>query len=267
MKSLASDSPNHSLLPISVVIIALNEARNIGDCIDSVRGARQVVVLDGGSRDATVAIATAKGAQVSVNSEWAGFGVQKNRALALANQPWILSLDADERVTPELWREIEMVIARGHLCAVQLPRLTQFCGQWIHHCGWTPDYVTRLWPKGAGQFTDDLVHERVVTKNLPSQRLHHVVLHYSYPTPSHYWNKLSQYSQAWALQRHLEQKTTSMTRAYLSGIYAFLKSYLWRCGFLDGAMGLVVCSMQAQAAFGKYLTLYCLQRQSHKQLK
>jgi glycosyltransferase involved in cell wall biosynthesis len=262
MKSTLCSTPTPQSLPLSVIIITYNEASNIGDCIASVSFARQVVVLDGASTDDTVHLARALGAEVHVNTPWPGFGAQKNRALALANQPWVLSLDADERVTPELAQEIEQIVSNNQPLSVSVPRLTEFFGHRIHHCGWTPDYVTRLWPRGNGQFSDDRVHERVVTSGIPARRLTHSLLHYSYPTPAHYWHKLSSYSQAWAEQRHAKGVRTSLARAFLSGVFAFLKSYIWRLGFLDGAMGLVVCTMQAQAAYGKYLTLYCLQRQA-----
>lgn len=247
-------------LALSVIIITYNEAHNIADCIASVAFARQVVVLDGGSTDDTVARARAMGAEVHISPSWPGFGAQKNLALNRADQPWILSLDADERVTPQLGLEIAQVVGANLPLSVVLPRLTEFCGVQIRHCGWTPDYVIRLWPRGKGQFSDDIVHERVVTNGLQTRRLAHPLLHYSYPTPAHYWHKLSSYSQAWAAQRHAKGVTTTLARAFLSGFMAFLKSYIWRLGFLDGAMGLVVCTMQAQAAYGKYLTLYCLQR-------
>ena len=254
----SSDRPD-----LSVVIIALNEAANITDCILSASFASQVVVLDGGSTDDTVALARKAGAQVVVEPDWQGFGIQKNRALALARQGWILSLDADERVSDELAAEITQFIrVQPDNVVAEIPRLTQFCGQWIRHCGWYPDRVRRLWPRGKCQFSDDLVHERLVTHEMKVLRLKRPLLHYSYPSPEHYWNKLSRYSQAWALQRYTQGKTTSIARAALSGWLAFLRSYVLRLGFLDGSLGFAVCVMQAQAAFGKYFTLYCLHRQS-----
>lgn len=256
--SLSSDKPD-----LSVVIITMNEAANIADCIQSVSFASQVVVLDGGSTDNTVDLARKAGAQVVVASDWQGFGIQKNRALALAEHSWVLSLDADERISAELAAEItEFIRVQPPNVAAEIPRLTQFCGQWIRHCGWYPDRVCRLWPRGTCQFSEDLVHERLVTHQMMVLRLKQSLLHYSYPTPEHYWDKLSRYSRAWALQRYTQGKTTSMTRAAMSGWVAFLRSYVLRLGFLDGSLGFAVCVMQAQAAFGKYFTLYCLHRQS-----
>lgn len=246
---------------LSVIVITRNEAANLRACLDSVAFADEKIVVDNASTDATVAIARACGAAVTHTDDWPGFGIQKNRALALATGDWVLSIDADERVTPELALQIQDAMASGRAQAFEIPRLTRFCGQWIHHCGWTPDYVLRLFRRGTARFSDDLVHERVIAVGGRPQRLSSPLLHESYPTPAHYWRKLEAYSHAWATQRHAEGRTTSMTRAALSGWVAFVRSYVLRLGFLDGAMGFAVCTMQAQAAFGKYFALYCLNRQ------
>lgn len=244
---------------LSAIIITRNEASNMGDCLKSLAFVDEVIVLDHESSDDTVQIARAAGAIVHVVGDWPGFGPQKNRALALATSDWILSIDADERVTDLLAAEIQNKLALGQQEAFEMSRLTQFCGQWIHHCGWTPDRVTRLFKRGTARFSDDLVHERVLlASDARMGRLKAPLLHFSYPTPAHYWRKLEQYSQAWAQQRFVRGQTTSMWRAGLAGVVAFLRSYLLRLGFLDGAMGFAVCTMQAQAAFGKYFALYCL---------
>jgi len=250
------------LAGLSVIVITLNEATNIAACLRSVAFADEVIVLDSGSTDNTCALARSLGAQVHHSVDWQGFGVQKNRALALARQPWILSIDADERVPYELAVQIQQAIHNDECLAFELPRLTQFCGQWIRHCGWTPDRVLRLFRRGSAEFSSDLVHERVMLKSGAIGRLKNPLLHYSYPTPSHYWQKLESYSQAWARQRYLQGQKTSMTRAAISAVVAFIRSYVFRLGFLDGAMGFAVCTMQAQAAFGKYFALYCLHQKN-----
>lgn len=249
-----------TLTGLSVIVITHNEAANIEACLRSVAFADEVIVLDSGSSDSTQALAAEMGAQVHRTPDWPGFGVQKNRALALATRPWVLSIDADERVPDVLARQIRDAVAAGEHVAYELPRLTQFCGRWIYHCGWTPDRVLRLFRRDSATFSEDLVHERVVLKFGTVGRLTQPLLHYSYPTPAHYWRKLESYSQAWARQRHAQGQKTSMTRAAVSGVVAFIRSYLVRRGFLDGAMGFAVCTMQAQAAFGKYFALYCLQQ-------
>jgi glycosyltransferase involved in cell wall biosynthesis len=263
---------------LSVILITNNEAGNILDCLASVSFADQIVVVDSDSTDNTVALAKSVGAQVLQTADWPGFGAQKNRALDLATGDWVFSIDADERVTPELAEQLKAAINIGYQTdskndsnidnirnkdirqhdAYEIPRLTQFCGQWIRHCGWTPDHVLRLFKRCSARFSNDLVHERLVQSQGTCGKLTTPMSHYSYPTPASYWRKLDQYSQAWAKQRYLEGKKTSMVRATMSGVAAFVRTYFLRLGFLDGALGFAVCTMQAQSAFGKYFTLYCL---------
>lgn len=207
---------------LSVILIANNEANNILDCLASVSFADQIIVVDSGSTDNTVELARSAGAHVVQTSDWPGFGVQKNRALDLATCDWVFSIDADERVTPELAEQLKAAInfeakfdfendsksnkqIHQH-DAYEVPRLTQFCGQWIRHCGWTPDHVLRLFKRGRARFSNDLVHERLVQSQGTCGKLTNPMLHFSYPTPASYWRKLDQYSQAWAKQRHLEAK-------------------------------------------------------------
>ncbi len=249
-------------MTLSVIIITKNEEANLQACLESVRFADQWVVVDNASTDSTRAIASAFGAEVTQTETWPGFGPQKNLALDLATHEWVLSLDADERVTPELAAEIAQQLHKPTADAFEIPRLTQFCGQWIHHCGWTPDPVLRLFRRGKARFSDDLVHERVVLDAGRPSRLTSRLLHYSYPTPAHYWRKLEHYSLAWAEQSHARGRSSSMPRAVTSGLMAFVKSYFFRLGILDGSMGFAVCAMQAQAAFGKYFTLYCLNQKN-----
>ncbi len=260
---------------LTVIVIAKNEAHNIAECLQSVQFAQQIVVVDGGSTDSTVSLAQAQGATVTVCSDWQGFGAQKNRALALAQHEWVLSLDADERVPERLALEIQAALAKaevldGHFKvpadAFDIPRLTQFCGAWIHHCGWTPDRVCRLFRRSQFRFSDDWVHERLVphgrgqSNKATVGRFTTALLHYSYRTPADYWKKLQHYSHDWAIQRHAQGQVTTLWRAVASGGIAFVRSYIVRLGFLDGAMGFAVCAMQAQAAYGKYFELYCLCR-------
>ena len=257
-------------MKLSVVIIASNEASNLDACIQSLSGVDECVVVEHGSTDNTVEIARCLGVRLLQTPDWPGFGPQKNRALNAATGEWILSIDADERVTPELALEITAALqnarATGRDIAFEIPRLTQFCGVWIRHCGWTPDYVLRLFKRGQARFSDDLVHEKLQLLSADTRvvRLKNPLLHYSYPTPEHYWRKLQRYSQDWARQRHASGQKTSIARAALSAMTAFVRSYVFQLGFLDGAMGFAVCTMQAQAAFGKYFELYCLGRQHEK---
>jgi glycosyltransferase involved in cell wall biosynthesis len=247
-------------MSLSVIIITRNEAGNIGHCLDSVSFAEEWIVLDYASTDETVAIAKAKGARVIETQDWPGFGPQKNRALSEAQCQWVLCLDADERVSPELAEAIQRVVAQGSDQIYAFSRRTQFCGRWIKHSGWTPDYVCRLFQRSQARFSQDKVHERLVPyEPLPTKYLSGYLWHYSYPGPEAYWRKLQTYSRAWAEQRFSQGSTSSMWRACFSGFFAFIRSYIFRLGVLDGAMGLAVCVMQAQAAFAKHFHLYFLQ--------
>ncbi len=246
-------------MPLSVIIITRNESANIVACIESVAFADEVIVLDGQSTDDTVSLAQNLGAKVFIADSWEGFGPQKNKALGFASHDWVLSLDADERVSVKLSLEIQQTLSQPSFSLYDIPRLTNFCGQWIHHCGWRPDRVTRLFQRHTARFSDDVVHEKVLSlQGQPRGRLKQSLLHFSYPCAQSYWRKLQVYSQAWAAQKFAQGHTTTMSRAVGSGLVAFIKSYIFRLGFLDGAMGLAVCILQGQAAYGKYFTLYCL---------
>jgi glycosyltransferase involved in cell wall biosynthesis len=247
-------------MSLSVIIITRNEANNIGPCLDSVSFAKERIVLDYASTDDTVTIAKAKGARVIETQDWPGFGPQKNQALGEAQYQWVLCVDADERVSPELARAIQRVVVQGDDGIYACSRRTQFCGRWIKHSGWAPDYVCRLFPRSRARFSEDKVHERLVSyEPLPTKYLSGYLWHYSYPGPEAYWRKLQTYSTAWAEQQFSQGATSSMWRACFSGVFSFVRSYIFRLGLLDGAMGFAVCVMQAQAAFAKHFHLYFLQ--------
>ena len=224
------------------------------------------MVLDSASVDDTASIAASCGAHVIQAVDWQGFGIQKNRALQAATCDWVLSLDADEQLTPALEQEIQSEISKAEKqsasVVLAIPRLTNFCGVWIRHCGWTPDYVNRVFMRGRASFSNDLVHERLLfdDKTTTIVRLKNPILHYSYANPTVVWSKLQRYSVEWATQKYAEGKRASVSRAALSGFAAFIKSYVFRLGFLDGSMGFAVCTLQAQFAFGKYFQLHCMGR-------
>ena len=171
----------HQRPTLSAIVITRNEAHNLRDCLQSLQGwVDEVIVVDSQSTDGTPAIAQQLGAKVAQPPDWPGFGPQKNRALDLATCDWVFSIDADERVTPELAQEIQQVLQAGHAgVAYKLPRLSSYCGKFIHHAGWQPDYVLRVFKRGSAKFSDDLVHERVVTDQKVLALQHHL-LHYSY---------------------------------------------------------------------------------------
>ncbi|WP_353191339.1 glycosyltransferase family 2 protein [Pandoraea pnomenusa] len=242
-------------MPLTVTILTRNERHNIAECIASVQSfASQIVVVDNASTDGTADIARAAGAEVHVTPDWPGFGPQKNRALSYATQPWVLSLDADERVTPESAAEIATAVANGANGAhagYRMPRLSQFLGQWVKHCGWYPDYVLRLFRRDAGRFSDNLVHERVIVEGEIGTLTHHL-LHYSYTEARQVDDKVQRYARAGAKEMALRGKRVSPLKPWINGGWAFVRTYVLRRGFLDGATGAAIARMNARSAFLKY---------------
>jgi len=258
-------------LDLSVILITRNEAAHIGDCIDSVLPlAAQIVVVDSGSTDDTVQIARAKGATVVVTQDWPGFGPQKNRALDLATQSWVLSIDADERVTPELAQEIRRVIggqqasdasakaqATPNQNAYKMARLSNFCGHWIRHSDWWPDYVVRLFRRGTARFSDAIVHERVEAHgNIGLLRAH--LLHYSYPDMDHAMHKMIRYASDAARMMHARGRRASICSAIGHATWTFVRTYILKRGFLDGRAGFMIAAMNAMGSFLRYATLMLL---------
>ena len=249
---------------LSVILITRNEAHNLEACLKSLQGlADEIVVVDTRSSDETVAIAQRFGATVSQPDDWPGFGPQKNRALALATHPWILSIDADERVTPELAAEIQQAMARNDFAAYTMGRLSWYCGKFIQHAGWRPDYVLRLFRRDCAQFSNDLVHERVMTQQ-PVGQLHHHLLHYSYQDFSQVLAKVDAYSSAAAQQAFNRGERGSMGKAIGHGAWAFVRTYVLRAGFLDGAHGLALAISNAETSYYKYVKLWAMAQPAPK---
>jgi glycosyltransferase involved in cell wall biosynthesis len=245
---------------LSVIIITRNEAANIRACIASVAWADEIVVVDSGSRDDTVSIAQEMGAKVYMHADWPGFGPQKNRALDYATCDWVFSIDADERITPDLRTEIEQAMCECNADGYYCPRLSQFCGTFIHHCGWYPDYVLRLFKRGAGRFSDSLVHESVLLEG-KAAKLKNPLLHYSYLTSDDVERKVEHYSNAAAQQMLAAGKRSGWMGAVTRGGWAFLRTYVLRLGVLDGTAGWKIASMNARTTYLKYSRLAKLHMQ------
>lgn len=245
---------------LSVTVITKNEARNIQDCLRSVAFADEWVVVDSGSTDDTVALARALGAQAVTSADWQGFGVQKNRALALASSDWVLSLDADERVTPQLQAAIRAAMAAPAFDVYCFPRLSSYCGQQMRHSGWYPDRVTRLFRRGCGEFSADLVHERLLATG-PVGVLEGDLLHESFRDFEAVLDKVNRYSTAGAENLLAKGRRASLGKAIGRGLWAFIRSYVLRRGFLDGRMGLVLAISNAEGTYYRYLKLWLLQRE------
>jgi len=238
--------------PVSVIIPARNEERNIGDCIAGVSWAAEIIVLDSGSRDRTREIAAAAGAIV-IETEWVGYGRTKNIGLARASQEWILWLDADERVTPELGSEIRTLVGLpGRVPdSYEVARRAYFLGKWIRHCGWYPGYVVRLFRKKAGKFSEREVHEFVEAPP-PHGRLRNDLLHYTDETLYHYLRKFNEYTTLAALDGEKGRKRAAVSDLLFRPPFMFLKMYIFRLGFLDGLHGLVLSLLSSAYVFVKY---------------
>lgn len=242
---------------LSVTVITKNEAHNIEACLRSIAFADEVIVLDSGSTDATVQLAVSMGAKVSVNSHWQGFGVQKNRALALASGQWILSIDADERLSVELQSEIQKTLENPVADAYCFPRLSSYCGQYIRHSGWYPDHVTRLFRRDAACFSNDIIHEKLVVKGQVRQ-LRNRLLHESFQNFETVLDKIDRYSTAGAQSLFSKGRTSSFPQALSHGFWAFIRTYFLQLGFLDGWMGLALAISNAEGTYYRYLKLWLL---------
>lgn len=242
-------------MKVSAVIISRNEEAMIGDCLASVSWADEIVVLDSGSGDRTVEIAAAHGARVVQGGDWPGFGPQKNRAIALATGDWILSLDADERVSPELRDEILATISAGDArAAYDIPRLSSYCGRFMRHGGWWPDHVTRLFQRGRARFSDDLVHERLIVEgNIGRLRNH--LLHIAFENLEEVLEKVNRYSSSGAEMAWARGRTGSLSGAVLRGLWAFARTYFLKAGFLDGREGFMLAVSNAEGTYYRYLKL------------
>ena len=244
---------------LSVIVITKNEAHNIGDCLASVSFSDECIVVDSGSTDDTASLAREKGAKVEIFPDWPGFGAQKNRALALATGDWVLSVDADERVTSELRAEIEATIASASFDAYSFPRLSSYCGQTMRHSGWYPDRVTRLFKRGVARFSDDLVHEKLLTSG-PVGKLRRAIAHESYRNLEDVLTKTNRYSSAGAAGLHRRGKPSSLGIALGHGAWAFIRTYFLRLGLLDGKLGFVLAVSIAEETYYRYLKLWLLNR-------
>jgi glycosyltransferase involved in cell wall biosynthesis len=241
--------------PISVCLIAGNEAHRISHTLESIAGwaAEIIVLLNVEVNDGTDRIAESFGARV-FREPWKGFIGQKNSAAEKCTQPWLLNLDADEVVTPELRKEITALLASGQPshAAYEFPRCTLYCGRWIRHGDWYPDRVRRLWRQKSARWAGDEPHARLEVSG-GIGRLHSDLLHYSADTINHQVAKTVQYADAFvrvAGQNHLP---VTFLDLFLRPVWRFFRGYLLRLGFLDGWQGFAIAWMTAFYTFLRYV--------------
>ncbi len=227
---------------LSVVIIAHNSESVIADAVRSAAFADEVLVVDSGSDDNTVALAEKHGARV-IDQPWLGFGRQKQTGVDKAKNDWIFILDSDEQITPELQSEIEDVLKSPVHKGYLVPRLNRFFGKYIRHGGLYPDRTIRLFNRKHGRFTDDEVHESVVINGKTGVLKNHM-LHRAYDSIDQFIEKQNRYSSLGAKPNFL--------KAVVSPCWTFLDMYLFRLGFLDGKHGFIIARLYAQYTFWKY---------------
>jgi glycosyltransferase involved in cell wall biosynthesis len=243
--------PERQVPRLSAIIIAKNEARNIGACLDSLAFCDERIVVDGDSEDGTAGIARAKGVRVAT-AAWRGFGAQKNFALSLASGDWVLSIDADERVTAALAHAIADAIGRQEADGYEMPRRSSFLGREMRHSGWSPDYVLRLFRRGRAHFSDDLVHERVVCDGKVG-RLAAPLLHYPVIGLEDAVGRMDRYSTAGAEMLLGAGRRVSFASGIAHGLWSFLRTYFWRLGFLDGREGFLLAVANAEGTYYRYM--------------
>ena len=246
---------------VTVTIITKNEAAHIGAAIDSASWADEIIVVDSGSSDDTVALASARGVRVESRT-WTGWVDQKNFAASLAANDWIFSLDADERVTPALAHEIKGLLhADPPHAAYKVPRVTFHLGRWIRTTDFYPDYQTRLYDRRAARWTGLYVHESV-TAGGPLGQLTQELQHYSYDDLSDHLDRINAYSTLAARQMYERGRRAGTFDLLVQGPAAFLRNYLLRRGVLDGSAGLVLSIINAYSVFLKFAKLWELQREA-----
>jgi glycosyltransferase involved in cell wall biosynthesis len=245
--------------PVSVTIITLDEADHIADAIDSAAWADEIVVVDSGSRDGTADIARTKGVRVETRT-WPGYSEQKNFAAGIARNDWILSLDADERITPALADEIRTLLrAEPPRRGYRMPRVTFHLGRWVRTTDFYPDYQTRLYDRRGARWRGKYVHESVAVDG-PVGQLTQELLHYSYRDLRDHLDRINHYTSLAAKQMHEDGRHAGALDLLLHPPAAFVRNYFLRRGFLDGGVGLTLSLVNSYSVLLKFAKLLELQR-------
>lgn len=242
---------------LSVVIITLNAAAALRPCLESARFADEILIVDSGSSDATLELAAQFGARV-LCQEWLGFGAQKQFAVMQAANDWVLCLDADERVTPELQASIQAVLAAPAHGAYRFPRRNRFLGRYLRHGEGYPDWSLRLFDRRRARWSDDAVHEKVIADG-ETGTLAGDLLHDSAETIAAYLGKQNRYTTLAAEAALAAGKRATVTKVWLSPLVRFIKFYYVRRGFLDGLPGFIHIVIGCFNSFSKYAKMIELQ--------
>lgn len=242
------------MILLSACIITYNEEKNIARCIDALKNvADEIIVVDSFSEDNTVSVAEALGAKV-FQKKFEGYGPQKYFAQEKASHSWILSVDADEVVSPELEKSILAIKARPEFDAYKTDILPNYCGHWIRHCGWYPQPKLRIWNKEKGSMVRDSLHEGIVMNDpkAPVGRLKGDLLHYSYKTISQHMQKMENYTEIAARAAVARGKNIGILKLLIGPQWRFFNDFILKRGFLDGYYGYIVCRTSAIGTFIKY---------------
>jgi glycosyltransferase involved in cell wall biosynthesis len=244
---------------LSVTVITKNEAADIGDALASVAWADEIVVVDSRSTDDTVNIARRYTDRLVVR-DWPGYVDQKNHAASIASHDWILSLDADERVSPALADEIRSTMTgEPTAAAFRIPRVTWYLGQWVRTTDWYPDYQTRLYDRRAAQWTGRYVHEAVTIHGTLGQ-LRGELRHYAYHDITDHLETIDRYTTAAAHQMYEGGRRSGFFGVACHPPLAFLRNYVAKGGLRDGMPGLVISALNSYYVFLKFAKLWELQR-------
>jgi glycosyltransferase involved in cell wall biosynthesis len=248
-------------MKISATIITLNEEENLADALRSLAWADEIVVVDSESTDHTVEIARQFTDKV-ITQKWLGYAAQKNFATEQATNDWVLNLDADERLSPELQKEIEAIKKAENIdaAAFEMPRKVFYLGRWIKHSGWYPDFKIRLYNRTKGRWQGDFVHESVKVEGQVT-RLCGDILHYTVRNASEHHLRLDRYTTLAAQEAFEKNRRSSFFTLALAPFATFVKSYLFKGGFLDGIQGLAIAFFAAHYVFLKNLKLWELQNE------
>lgn len=239
------------MVKISATIIAFNEERNIVRAIESLRCCDEIIVVDSGSTDRTVELATNLGARV-VDNPWSGYSSQKNFASEQAANDWILSIDADESLSEALEGEIWQIKKNGpRYDGYTVPRLAQYLGRWILHSGWYPDRKIRLFDRKRARWVGEYVHESVSVEG----RVGHLksnLLHFTCSSLSEHLKTMDQYTTLAAEQIVAKKAQIGLTHLLAEPVWTFVRTYFFKRGYLDGTEGLAIAYMAAMYIFVKY---------------
>ena len=243
------------MIKISVTIITKNAMPRVRQTLESVKWADEIIVLDSGSTDETVAVCKEYTDNV-YETDWPGFGIQHQRALDKCTGEWIISLDADEVITDALKSEILNTIAKAPegVNGFAFPRLTYLCNRPIHHSGWRPDYVPRVFRWGFVEYSSDLVHEKPLIEGT-IRKLKNDLIHHSFDSIESLLDKANSYSTLGAQQLYDRGKKASIFKAAYKGLWAFIRTYILRLGILDGKYGFIIAVAHAEGTYYKYAKL------------